>query len=149
MGKLKYLFLILIFNFLNFYYINIFYENKNMLNFLKIPKFSLQSNILLTIFIVFYFIIAFCMFLNYKKGNKNLIYFIFMVFKILWCYLFLVEGLYGLSFLLAIVLIILCTYMGMKFLKISKISSLIIFLYSIWLMYFCILNFFIWVYNEM
>lgn len=147
--NIRFLFFILIFNLLSIYYLKMFYKNSGILKFLKIPKISLPNNILLIIFIILYFMIIFGMFLNYRKGGKNLIYFTFIIIKILWGYLFLVERLYGLSFLLVIVLIILCTYMGIKFLKISKISSLIMFLYSAWLTYFCILNFFVWVYNEM
>lgn len=144
---IKYLFLILTFNFLNFYCINIFYKKEFI--YLKFPKFSLQGNIFIIFFIIFYFLIALCIFFNYKKGNKNLVYFIFIVSKTLWSYLFLVERLYGLSFLLSIMIFIMCTYMGIKFLRISRVLSLIAFLYSTWLIYFCILNFFIWMYNEM
>lgn len=144
---IKCLFLIFMFNFLNFYCINIFYKSSPIS--LKAPKFTLGKNVVLIIFIIFYFAVGLCIFLSYKKGNKNLIYFVFLAIKTLWGYLFLVERLYGLSFLLLVMIVILCTYIGIKFLKVSKILSLVIFLYSLWLIYFCILNFFIWMYNEM
>lgn len=151
LNNLRVLIFILIFNFLGGYISSLLSgDQKLVYNSLEKPWFSPPSIVFPIVWSILYFLLAVAIFLNYKKDGKDfLIYFISMFINFSWSYIFFAQRLYGIGFLIIIVLIVLCVYLGIRFLKNSKIASLIMLIYLLWLSYAGLLNYFIWVYNEM
>lgn len=151
LNNLRVLIFILIFNFLGGYISSLLSgDQKLVYNSLEKTWFSPPSIVFPIVWSILYFLLAVAIFLNYKKGGRDfLIYFISMFINFSWSYIFFAQRLYGIGFLIIIVLIVLCIYLGIRFFKNSKISSLIMLIYLLWLSYAGLLNYFIWVYNEM
>ena len=148
---LKVFFLILLFNFLGVYVTNLLLGNEKVLyNSLEKPWFSLPINLFPLIWSVLYLLLAIAVVLNYKKSGQHiLIYILFMLINFYWSYIFFVQNLYGIGFFIIIILIISFLYLCIKYFKSSKLASFIVCIYLVYLVYVGLLNYFIWMYNEM
>jgi len=89
-----------------------------------------------------------------KKAGKNtfkvlVLYGIQLIINFIWPFVFFHFQLYGLAFLLLIILFILviCTTIG--FFKVDKIAGILMIPYILWLIYAGVLNFYIWLIYEM
>lgn len=142
---------ILIFNYLGGYISSLSVFNPELIyNSLNKPVFAVPSYVFPIVWGILYFLLAIGVTLDYRKEGKNLIvYIISMLINFTWTYVFFSQELYGLAFIIIVILMILTIYLGIKYLKTSKISSVIMLIYLIWLSYAALLNYFIWMYNEM
>ena len=142
---------ILVFNIAGWYLLNIFLRHKELTyESLRKPWFSISIKWLFIINVIFYLFLAFSVYFNYVKSEKNMfLYIIFTMIYFLWNYIFFVDKLYGISFLIMLLIILCFIFLGFKFLRYSKISSFIIFTYVIYLSYMALFNYYIWMYNEM
>lgn len=89
---------------------------------------------------------------NKFKGFSSDGYFYYMlqlICNFTWTFIFFTFRLYGLSFLWIIVIIILVFIVILKFLKLDRIAGVLMIPYIIWLHFAGLLNYFIWILNEM
>lgn len=84
-----------------------------------------------------------------KDGGAYFYYLVQLLVNFLWPFLFFSLRLYGISFLVICVLLVLIIITTFKFKSIDKISAILMIPYIIWTSYAAVLNFFIWMYNEM
>lgn len=142
---------ILVFNYIGGYISSLNMLNPKLVyNTLDKPFFAVPSYVFPIAWGILYFLLAVAITLDYRKEGKNLtIYIISMIINFCWPYIFFTQGLYGIGFIVIIILMIFSIYLGIKFLKTSKIASTIMLIYLIWLSYAALLNYFIWMYNEM
>ncbi|BAK80758.1 TspO/MBR family protein [Candidatus Arthromitus sp. SFB-rat-Yit] len=141
----------LIFNFLGGYISSVLSGDLKLIyDSLKKPSFSVPSNLFPIVWGILYLLIAIAVYLNYKNGGRNFISYIFsMLINFSWSIVFFAQRLYGIGFFIILFLIVFSIYLGIKYFKNSKIASFIMFIYIIWLTYAGVLNYFIWMYNEM
>lgn len=141
----------LIFNFLGGYISSVLSGDVKLIyDSLKKPVFSISGNLFPIFWGIFYLIIAIAFYLNYKNGGRDFILYIFsMLINFSWSIVFFGQRLYGIGFFIILLLIVFSIYLGIKYFKNSKIASFIMFVYVIWLTYAGVLNYFIWMYNEM
>ncbi len=142
---------ILIFNYLGGYISSLcIFNPKLVYNSLNKPIFAVPSYVFPIVWGILYFILAIAATLDYRKEGKNtVVYVISMLISFTWTYVFFSQELYGISFIIIIIIMIFSIYLLIKYLKTSKIAAFIMFLYLIWLSYAALLNYFIWMYNEM
>ncbi|WP_418222574.1 TspO/MBR family protein [Clostridium isatidis] len=123
---------------------------------LKKPFLSPSPLITLIIWTSLYIILGIAAYRFYtknenKKLNSNGYFFyllqLFCYFG--WKFLFITFRLYGLSFILLIVIVIISIITSLKFFRIDKKSAFLILPYIMWLIYSAVINYFIWFYNEM
>lgn len=150
-SNLKVLIFALIFNFLGGYISSLVSgDMKSVYSSLDKPWFAPPGFIFPIIWGILYFLLAYALFLNYKNGGKNFVaYIIAMVVNFSWSYVFFGQKLFGISFLIVIILILFCVYLGIRYFKNSKLASFIMGIYLAWLVYAGLLNYFVWMYNEM
>lgn len=96
---------------------------------------------------------AYRIYMKNKKGiNDNGAYFIYLVnliFNLIWIFIFLTFRLYAISFLWISILFVLAIITFVKFIRIDKIAGFLLIPYVIWTLFVGVLNYFIWVFNEM
>lgn len=144
----KFIMLFLFLNILSVYFLNSFlkYRDDN----LNVPLFFIGEFWFSMLFFIFLILNFVGMFLTYRKCGKGRVHYLILILVQTLCgYLFFVERLYGISFIILVLMILNFIYIGIKFFKISKIYPIIMILCLMWTTYMGILNFFIWVYNEM
>lgn len=147
-NNFKFTMLFLFLNILSVYAINYFL--KYMESDLRIPSFFIGRFWFLISFFMFLIFNFVGMFLIYNKCMGGMVcYFILILIQTLCGYLFFVERVYGISFIIMFLMILNFIYIGIRFYKISKSSSAIVLICLTWIIYASILIFFIWVYNEM
>lgn len=149
--NIKVLILSLIFNFLGSYAIYLICGDTSPLyNSLKKPFFAPPSIVFPIVWGVLYVLIAVAVYLNYRKGGRDIIpYIISMFFNFSWSIIFFNQRLYGIGFFIILILIVFSIYLGIKYFMNSKVASVIMLIYILWLTYAGVLNYFIWMYNEM
>lgn len=89
---------------------------------------------------------------NKIKGLKSDGYFYYIIqllCNFAWTFIFFTFRLYGISFLWIIVISILVIITTLKFLRLDKIASVLMSPYILWLTFAGVLNYFIWMFNEM
>ena len=130
-------------------------SEKQYLNLSK-PIFSPPSWIFPIVWTILYLLMAIAAYRVYqlKKQGKNinnelLYYSIQLVLNFLWTLIFFRLRLYGLAFVELIVLFIFIVITFIKFLKVDKVSCILLAPYILWVAYAGVLNFFIWMMNEM
>lgn len=126
------------------------YQNLNK------PWFSPRGEvfpIVWTILYVFMAVAAYRIFLRHKQGEKTkgalYIYLFQLILNFAWSIIFFYFRLYGLAFIelfILLVLIIICTF---KFFNFDKIAGLLMIPYILWVSFAGVLNFFVWMLNEM
>lgn len=141
----------LIFNLLGGYISNrLFGDVKLLYDSLEKPIFAIPSNLFPILWGIIYVLIAVAVYLNYKNGGRNFIaYVLSMLVNFSWSIIFFVQRLYGIGFFIILLLIVFSVYLGIKYFKNSKVASFIMCVYIVWLSYAGVLNYFIWMYNEM
>lgn len=141
----------LIFNFLGAFIVSkICGDVAPLYDSLKKPSFAPPNMVFPIAWGILYVLISVAVFLDYRKGGNNLIvYIISMLFNFSWSIVFFKERLYGIAFFIILILIVISIYLGIKYLKNSKIASIFMVIYILWLTYAGALNYFIWMYNEM
>lgn len=135
------------------------YINKNTISTyeaLKKPFFSppaLTFPIVWNILYVLMGIAAYRIYMKNKEGiNDNGAYFFYLVqliFNLMWSFIFFTFKLYAISFFWIIILFVLVSITFIKFIKADKISAFLITPYMLWLIFAGVLNYFIWLLNEM
>ncbi|QAA33925.1 TspO/MBR family protein [Clostridium manihotivorum] len=130
-------------------------SDKQYLNLSK-PILSPPSWIFPIVWIILYLLMAIAAYRVYqleKQGininNALLFYSIQLVLNFLWPLIFFKLRLYGLAFIELVVLFIFIIITFIKFLKVDRVSGILIAPYILWVTYAGVLNFFIWMMNEM
>lgn len=82
-------------------------------------------------------------------GSALFFYLIQLLLNYLWPLLFFSFRLYGLAFIETLILGIFVVITFIKFLKIDKIAGFLLVPYLIWMLFAGVLNFFLWMFNEM
>lgn len=145
--KIKIISIFVILNLLTIFNLN--YLSKKAVP-LEIPNIFLGKGIFKLIFYIFLLLNAINVFLIYKKHRKiSINYILSLVFINLIAYLFFFERLYGISFIVLIGMIINYIIEWIRFFKTSKFFHLFITCFLVFTLYVGILNFYVWVYNEM
>lgn len=98
-------------------------------------------------------IAAYRIYMKNKSGvNDNGAYFYYLiqlVLNLLWPFVFFTFRLYGVSFVLIVILLILVILTAYKFYKVDKLAGYLMIPYIVWLLFASILNFFVYMLNEM
>ncbi|SQC07712.1 TspO/MBR family protein [Clostridium perfringens] len=106
-----------------------------------------------TILYILMAIAAYRIFLRHKQGEKTKsslwFYIIQLVLNFAWSIIFFNFKLYGLAFIELIILLIFIVITTIKFLKFDKIAGILMIPYIIWVSFAGVLNFFVWMLNEM
>lgn len=130
--------------------------NINTYDKLKKPVFSLPNIVFTIVWILLYILMGVAAYKIYKKNrmgfNDNGAYFYYLVqlmINFLWPFVFFTFRLYGISFVIIITLLILVIITTIRFFKVDKLAGYLMIPYIIWLSYASVLNYFIWMYNEM
>lgn len=125
-------------------------DQESLYEALKKPWFAPPNIVFPIVWWILYVILALAVMFNYKNGGRNFFAYYFSMFlSFVWNVIFFGQQLYGLAFLLVFVIIAFVIYLCIRYFKNSKIASLIMFIYLLWLSYATLLNYFIWMYNEM
>ena len=98
-------------------------------------------------------IAAYRIYLKYKEGEGDrralTFYGVQLLLNLLWPFLFFTFRLYGLSFIEIIVLLIFIILTTIAFFKKDKIAGFLMIPYILWVSFASVINFFIWMLNEM
>lgn len=98
-------------------------------------------------------IAAYRIYMRNKQGaDDNGAYFFYLVqllINFLWSFVFFTFRLYGIAFIVLIILFILIIITFIKFIRLDKIAGLLLIPYILWVAFAGVLNFFIYVLNEM
>lgn len=131
-------------------------ESAQVYNTLNKPWFSppaIAFPIVWTILYILMAIAAYRIFLRHKQGGKTKsalwFYIIQLVLNFAWSIIFFHFELYGLAFIELIILLIFIVITTIKFFKFDKIAGILMIPYIIWVSFAGVLNFFVWMLNEM
>lgn len=132
------------------------YKTINVYNGLKKPNFTPPNIVFVVLFSIIYITIgiaAYRIYMNNKLGRNDFdgyfYYLIGLLLNFLWPIIFFGLRLYGIAFILTIVLLIFIILTTIKFLRIDKIAGVLMVLYGLWMSFVSMLIFFIWMFNEM
>ena len=135
------------------------YLNNNTMNtyeMLKKPFFTPPSIVFPIVWTILYILMgiaAYRIFMRNKQGADDkggyFFYLIQLMINFLWSFIFFTFRLYGISFIVIIILFIFIVITFIKFIKVDKIAGILLIPYLIWVAYAGVLNFFIWMLNEM
>ncbi|AYE35411.1 tryptophan-rich sensory protein [Clostridium septicum] len=135
------------------------YLNKNTMNtyeMLKKPIFTPPNNVFPIVWTILYLLMgvaAYRVYMRNKQGADDkgayFFYLVQLMFNFMWSFIFFTFRLYGIAFIWLVVLFILVLITFIKFIRVDKIAAILLIPYMIWLMFAGILNFFIWMFNEM
>lgn len=134
-----------------------FIENSEQIySTLNKPWFSppaLVFPIVWTILYILMGIAAYRIYLRHKQGEKTKaalwFYIVQLLLNFAWSIVFFYFKLYGLAFIELIILLIFIVITTIKFFKFDKIAGILMIPYIIWVSFAGVLNFFIWMLNEM
>ncbi len=85
-----------------------------------------------------------------KKTYSSLtLFYIQLILNFLWSFIFFNFRLYGVAFIVAVILLILVIITTKKFFKVDKIAGWLMVPYVLWLSYASVLSCFVWILNEM
>ena len=128
----------------------------NTYEMLKKPFFTPPAIVFPIVWTILYILMgiaAYRIFMRNKQGADDkggyFFYLLQLMINFLWSFIFFTFRLYGISFIVLIILFILIVITFIKFIKVDKIAGLLLIPYLIWVAYAGVLNFFIWVLNEM
>ena len=82
-------------------------------------------------------------------GSALFFYIVQLLLNYLWPILFFSLRLYGVSFIELVILLIFIVITFIEFFKLDKISGILLIPYIIWVAFAGVLNFFLWMKNEM
>ncbi|KEI03811.1 tryptophan-rich sensory protein [Clostridium botulinum] len=131
-------------------------DDINIYNELIKPSFAPPSKIFPIIWGVLYFsmAIAFYRILLLESQGKNIknakrYYLIQLFLNFIWIILFFKLRLFGLAFIEILILLIFILLTTFQFYNLDKLASFLTVPYIIWVCFAGVLNFYIWVFNEM
>ena len=84
-----------------------------------------------------------------NTGNAYFTYLLQLAINFLWPIIFFNLRLYGIAFVIILILLIFIIITTVKFYKIDKVAGLLMIPYILWVSFASVLNFFIWLLNEM
>jgi tryptophan-rich sensory protein len=123
---------------------------------LKKPIFTPPKIVFPFVWTIIYIIIgiaAYRIYMNNKLGKSDFggyfYYLIGLLLNFLWAIIFFGLRLYGISFMLIIIMLAFIIVTTIKFLKVDKIAGLLMIPYGLWVSFAALLSFYIWVLNEM
>lgn len=124
---------------------------------LKKPFFAPPSNVFPIVWTIIYILIGIASYKVYMKkydgvdtSSALFVYGIQLVLNLLWSFIFFGFRLYGLAFLELIILFFFVILTAVRFYKKAGLKPFLLFVpYILWLFYAGILNFFLWMLNEM
>ena len=135
------------------------YLNKNSIatyETLKKPFFNPPAIVFPIVWNILYILMgiaAYRIYMRNKQGvNDKGAYFFYLVqliFNLMWSFIFFTFRLYAISFFWIIILFVLVIITFIKFIRVDKISAFLITPYMLWLIFAGVLNYFIWLLNEM
>lgn len=106
-----------------------------------------------TILYVLMGLASYRIYMNNKAGKKDyngyFYYLIQLLVNFLWSIVFFNLRLYGISFILIVVLLVLIIITTIKFFKVDKIAGSLMLPYIIWVTFASYLTLYIWMFNEM
>ncbi|MGL5085722.1 MAG: TspO/MBR family protein [Clostridium sp.] len=127
-----------------------------MYEMLKKPFFSPPGIVFPIVWSILYILMgiaAYRIFMRNKQGaDDNGAYFFYLaqlLINFLWSFVFFTFRLYGMAFIVLVILFILIIITFIKFIKVDKIAGLLLIPYILWVAFAGLLNFFIYVLNEM
>lgn len=135
-----------------------FFTKNSMIvyNNLKKPIFTPPAIIFPIVWTILYILMgiaAYRIYMNNKSGKDDkgayFYYLIQLSINFLWSIIFFNFRLYGISFILIIILLIFIILTTIKFFKLDKTAGLFMLPYILWVMFASVLTFFIWMLNEM
>ncbi|MEW8955437.1 TspO/MBR family protein [Clostridium sp.] len=119
------------------------------------PWFSPPPQVFQIVWPILYLLMGIAAYRIYLKGKEQYVvgsltlYVIQLLLNFLWPFIFFTFRLYGLSFIEIIILLILIIVTAISFFKKDKISGILMIPYGLWVSYAAVINFFIWMFNEM
>lgn len=135
------------------------YINRNAMqvyNVLEKPSFSPPPLVFMIIWFILYILMGIAAYRIYMIrelggdiGDSLFFFFIQLLLNYLWFFIFFSFRLYGIAFIEAKIMLVLLIITFVKFLRIDKIAGILLIPLILWIMYANILNFLIWVNNEM
>lgn len=133
--------------------------NKNsmvMYSNLQKPAFSppeVLFPIVWTILYILMGIAAYRVYIVIKESNTSkaplVLYGVQLLLNFLWPFLFFKFRLYGLAFIELVILFILIILTTISFFKRDKVAGILMIPYALWVAFAGVLNFFVWMLNEM
>lgn len=125
-------------------------------NTIKKPFFSPPGIVFPIVWTILYILMGIAAYRIYNKtkereikGDEYFFYLVQLLFNFGWSFIFFSFKLYGLAFLWLIVLFILVVITTVKFLKVDKKAGLLMIPYILWLAFAGVLNYYVWMLNEM
>lgn len=135
------------------------YLNRNSMNIynnIKLPSFAPPGYVFPIVWSILYILMGFASYRIYMYrdteediGNSLFIYIVQLLFNYLWSFIFFSFRLYGVAFIELVILFILVVITCIKFIKLDKLAGALLIPYLVWLIYAGVLNFLVWMYNEM
>lgn len=123
---------------------------------LKKPFFSPPGFIFPIVWSILYILMgiaAYRIYMRNKQGaDDNGAYFFYLVqliINFLWSFVFFTFKLYGIAFIVLVILFVLIIITYIKFTHVDKIAGILLIPYILWVAFAGVLNFFIYVLNEM
>lgn len=123
---------------------------------LEKPWFSPPPIVFSIVWPILYLLMAIAAYRIYMIGKEGTnvkgaltLYSIQLILNFLWSFIFFKFRLYGLAFIELIILFIFIVLTTISFFKKDKISGILMIPYALWVVFAGVLNFFIWLLNEM
>lgn len=96
---------------------------------------------------------AYRIYMNNKAGKNDhegyFYYLIQLLINFLWAIVFFNLRLYGISFVLIVILLVLIIITTIKFFKVDKLAGALMIPYILWVSFASYLTFYVWMFNEM
>ncbi|GAA0717341.1 TspO/MBR family protein [Clostridium malenominatum] len=130
--------------------------NKELYETLIKPPFSPPGWVFPVVWTILYFLMGLALYRVLIKGKEGKdvrkavkLFVIQLALNLLWTPIFFRFNLYGLAFIVLLLMLIFILLTTFEFFKIDKTAGLLMIPYILWVSLAGILNFYIWVFNEM
>lgn len=138
----------------------VWYINRNAITYysanVKKPFFTPPGIVFFIVWSILYVLMgiaAYRIYVKNKENNKDngayFFYLLQLMINFMWSFIFFTFRLYGVSFIWLIILLVFVIITFIKFIKIDKVAGFLLIPYIIWLLYAGVLNYFVWLLNEM
>lgn len=135
------------------------YLNRNSMNIymnIERPSFAPPAIVFIVVWTILYLLMGFASYRIYmlrdqdeNVGNSLFLYVVQLLLNYLWSFIFFSFRLYGVAFIELVILFIIVLLTFIKFIKLDKLAGILLIPYLLWLIFAGVLNFFIWMKNEM
>ncbi|MCR1949497.1 MULTISPECIES: TspO/MBR family protein [Clostridium] len=135
------------------------YLNKNSMTTyetLKKPFFNPPAIVFPIVWSILYILMGIAAYRIYMRNKQGIddkgayfFYLVQLIFNLMWSFIFFTFRLYAISFFWIIILFVLVIITFIKFIKVDKIAAILLTPYMLWLVFAGVLNYFIWLLNEM